>query len=115
MVLWNTRMATAILAQGNSLELERAASTYCARTSSSYMHTEAIPEETPEDIASRVTFEDLDHLDALVALDRQGASVSTQAEGLWSCWGLLEERDTQDRPSHSKTEDRLVCYRPRAD
>ena len=29
-VLWNTRMATAILAQGNSLEFERAASDYCA-------------------------------------------------------------------------------------
>ena len=57
------------------------------------------------DIASRVTFEGLDYLDTLVASDRQGISLrhffSNQEEGLWSCWGLLEESYTQDRRPYS--------------
>ena len=74
------------------------------------MHTEEAPEETPEEVifVSRVTSEDLDYLDALVALGRQGPSVSTQEEGLWSCWGLPEERDTQNRRAYSEIENRLV-------
>ena len=43
-VLRNPKMAIAILAQGNSLELERAASDYyLCRTDSSYMQTEEDP------------------------------------------------------------------------
>ena len=45
MVRRNTRMAIAILAQGNSLELEWAASNYSEYSTDSCMHTEEVPEE----------------------------------------------------------------------
>ena len=60
MVLRNTRIAIAILAQGNSLELERAASDYCAWANSSYMLTLEVDSRRSY-LTSRVAFEDLDY------------------------------------------------------
>ena len=71
--------------------------TIVLEANSSYMHTEEVPEKTPEEVIllhelplkTWITWTRWWHLTGKAL-----PLVTIQEEGLWSCWGLLEERDT---------------------
>ena len=109
-VLRNPKMAIAILAQGNSLELERAASDYyLCQTDSSYMQTEEDPLLPDLPLHTLITWTRWWHLTAKALV------LVFKKMNLGSSWTVLEKGDRRELIIVLWRQERLGRKRSRAE